>query len=57
MLREAALNPGGYVYEIDAGYDCEGAVPPLRYERPPWPDTSRISAYLGLDLVMSRHEH
>jgi hypothetical protein len=28
MLREAALYPGGYVYEIDAGYDREGAVPP-----------------------------
>ncbi len=26
-------------------------------ERPPWPDTSRIGSYLGLDLVMSQHEH
>jgi hypothetical protein len=26
-------------------------------ERPPWPATSRISSYLGLELAMSLHEH
>ena len=25
---EAKLNPGGWVYEIDDGYDPNGAVPP-----------------------------
>ncbi len=27
-IAEAKLNPGGWVYEIDEGYDPDGAVPP-----------------------------
>ena len=28
MVREARANPGGWVYEISAGYDPNGEVPP-----------------------------
>lgn len=27
-IAEARLNPGGWVYEIDDGYEPDGAVPP-----------------------------
>jgi hypothetical protein len=28
LLAEAARNPGGWIYAIDAAYDPDGAVPP-----------------------------
>lgn len=27
-IAEATSNPGGWVYEIDEGYDLNGAIPP-----------------------------
>ena len=26
-------------------------------ERPPWPDTTRIGSFLGIELAMDQHEH